>query len=221
MHFLVIGASGRTGQLVVSDALERGHDVTVLIRKAKSFEATEHLNIVVGTPEKKEDITRAFQGDFGKPAAVITTLAAPRATDSPFAKPIVPPYFMRDCIANLTAVMKEQSVSKLVVMSAFGTGTSFPQTAWLLQMLFRYSQMAAQYQDHDGVDAHIRATSLSWTLVRPPMLKDEPSKALRILDERTSELGMFDSCARVDAAKFLVKAAEQPDWEKKAVVIAN
>ncbi|KAK4946760.1 hypothetical protein LTR10_014262 [Elasticomyces elasticus] len=221
MHILVLGASGRTGQLVVSEALRRGHQVTVLVRKAKSFEPAANLNVIVGTAEHKEDIVHCFQGNYGKPTAVITTLAAPRASNSPFAKPLVPPFFMRDCMKNLTDVMREQEVTKLVVLSAFGVGNTFQQLYLPLRILFRYTNMAVQFEDHDAVDAHVRETGLRWTLVRPCMLKDETSKPLRILDEKTSELGMFASCTRANVAEFLVNAAEVQEFEKKAVVIAN
>ncbi|KAK5034302.1 hypothetical protein LTS07_003222 [Exophiala sideris] len=204
MHILVLGASGRTGQLVVSEALRRGHQVTVLVRKAKSFEPAANLNVIVGTAEHKEDIVHCFQGNYGKPTAVITTLAAPRASNSPFAKPLVPPFFMRDCMKNLTDVMREQEVTKLVVLSAFGVGNTFQQLYLPLRILFRYTNMAVQFEDHDAVDAH-----------------DETSKPLRILDEKTSELGMFASCTRANVAEFLVNAAEVQEFEKKAVVIAN
>lgn len=221
LHILVIGASGRTGQQVVSDALKRGHKVTVLVRKASSFDAQPNLNIVTGIATKKEDVTKCFQSEFGKPTAVITTLAAPRASDSPFAKSVVPPFFMRDCMANLAVVMKEQDVSKLVVLSSFGVGNSFPQTSWVLKLLFRYTNMAVQFEDHDAVDELVRESGLAWTLVRPPMLKDEVAKELRILDEKTKELGLLDSCTRANVAGFLVDAAEKVTWVGAAVVIAN
>lgn len=221
MHILILGGSGRTGKLAVSEALRRGHEVTVLVRNAHSLEPTPNLEIIVGSPVHKEDIAKCFRGRFGKPSALITTLAAPRASDSPFAKPIVPQFFMRDCIANLTAVMQEQEVEKLVVLSALGTGSSFAQLSWPLKLLFRHSNMALQYEDHDAVDTHVRETGLTWTLVRPPMLKDEDSKPLRVLDENTRELGLLDSCTRADVAVFLVDAVEQQKWDRMAVVIAN
>jgi putative NADH-flavin reductase len=49
MRFLAIGGSGRTGKLVINELLERGHQVTALIRNPASLEERSGLNIVQGT----------------------------------------------------------------------------------------------------------------------------------------------------------------------------
>lgn len=221
MHILIIGASGRTGKLVTAESLKQGHTVSVLVRKASAFEPTTGLSISTGTPEKQEDIRAAFQNAPVRVDAVISTLAAPRASDSPFAKPLVAPYFMRDCTTNLVEVMREFGTRKLVVLSSFGVGDSAPNTPWVLNMLFRHTNMAVQFQDHDAVDEYVRKQDLQWTLVRPMRLTEVDNTTLRVLDGKTKEVGMFSSCARKDVALQLVKSAEKADWERKAIVIAN
>jgi putative NADH-flavin reductase len=52
-RILVLGATGRTGQQVVAQALERGHKVTVFVRDpARLNAASDRLAVVIG------DVTR-------------------------------------------------------------------------------------------------------------------------------------------------------------------
>lgn len=85
MHLLVLGGSGRTGQLIVEEALSKGHSVTVLVRSLSSVAARPGLTPVQGTPMKREDITRAFEALPTRPEAVLVALSMRRVSDSPFA----------------------------------------------------------------------------------------------------------------------------------------
>lgn len=180
------------------------------------------MDTIEGTPFHRADVEAAFTSAAGKPDAVIVTLAAVRASDSPFAKPIGPPMFMHDSVRNALAVMEQHGVKKLVIVSALGTGDSISRLPWAFKLLFRHSNMRYQYEDHDAVDVEVRAArKIDWTLVRPPMFKDGEAKAVREFGEVGKGLGMFDSVTRASVAEFLVTAVENRTWERKAVVIAN
>lgn len=63
MNLTIFGASGKTGRLLVQNALERGHKVTAYVRSPESFELQhELLSVVVGTLENNEAIERAIVG---------------------------------------------------------------------------------------------------------------------------------------------------------------
>ncbi|KAK4553267.1 hypothetical protein LTR86_009567 [Recurvomyces mirabilis] len=221
MRFLILGANGRTGQLVTAKALERKHTVTALVRRASRMTPTQGLTIMEGTPSKAENIEDAFTSSAGRPDAVIFTLASSRASDSPFAKPTTPPFFMRDSIRLVLAAMNKYGVHNLVVMSAFGAGDSFAQLAWPLKLLFRYSNMSYQYEDHDAMDLEVRASrDIIWTIVRPVMLKEGEAMAVRELGEVGKGAGTFASITRESVARYLVTAAGGSEGGK-TVVIAN
>ncbi|KAK5747522.1 hypothetical protein LTR17_000164 [Elasticomyces elasticus] len=227
MHLLILGASGRTGQLTTTTAFSKSHTVTALIRKSSSLTPTTGLTIVEGTPLNQQDIETAFASSPRPVEACIVTLSAPRETDSPFSKPVAPPMFMRDSVRNLLAVMKLHGVRRLVVMSAFGAGDSFASLAWPLKQLFRRSNMSFQFEDHDALDLEVRKESeeggwgLEWTLVRPVMLKEGGVKAVRELGEKGERAGMFDLVTRESVAEFLVGCVEGERLKGEAVVVAN
>ncbi|RAL62769.1 hypothetical protein DID88_004611 [Monilinia fructigena] len=84
MHFLILGASGRTGSLVLAEALSKNHTVTALARNPSSIPSAPGLTIIKGTPTSAADLTTAFTSG-PKVDAVLVTLSSSRASDSPFA----------------------------------------------------------------------------------------------------------------------------------------
>src|SRR2546427_10145270 len=71
MNLLVLGATGRTGRLVVEQALSAGHTVTALVRSPEKLATgNSNLRVVSGSATDKSDLSRALAGAAG----VISTL---------------------------------------------------------------------------------------------------------------------------------------------------
>ena len=222
MRILIIGGSGRTGKLVVQEVLERGHSVTALVREANALQQHPGLTIVRGTPTSIGDIERAFSTvPDGIPSAVIVTLNARRASDSPFSKPVSPPRFMADCNANVRTVMQQEGVRKVVIMSAVGTTDSLPEVHWLMRLAMRKTNMIYQYHDHDAVDQETKASELDYVLVRPNMLADGEAKPIKEWGNQGKGMPMMAKITRTSVARFLVDAAEKEQWNCKTPVITN
>ena len=221
MHLLILGANGRTGKLATAEALNRSHAVTALIRNPASMQAQPGLTIVPGSPSNQSDIEKAFAGRTVD--AVLVALNASRASDSPFAKPIAPEFFVRDCLRNLTAVMLREGVVRLVAMSGFGVASSFPQLPWLMKLVFRWTNMSFQMRDHDAAEEEVRSQEgLDWTFVRPAMLKEGgPAPVNEHGETGGGAMGLSSGITRASVARFMVEAAEEGRFVQQAVVIAN
>jgi putative NADH-flavin reductase len=75
MKLFVIGATGRTGQEVVQQALARGHQVTAFVRSPEGVGVrNERLTVIKGDATDEEQLFNAMQNHD----AVISTLG-PRA----------------------------------------------------------------------------------------------------------------------------------------------
>ena len=225
MRFLIFGANGRTGSLATAEALKRGHTVTALVRSSFSMQPHEGLTIVEGTPHNQSDVERAFASTPEYPIhAVLVLLNAPRKSDSPFSKPKAdtPRTLVQDCVRNATAVMKKHGVERIVVMSAFGIGSSFKQLPFLMKMVFEHTNMKFQMKDHEATDGDItQADGLQWTLVRPAMLKEGDALPVKEFGDAGNGIGMFDSITRASVAQFMVRVAEGSELIRKAMVIGN
>ena len=76
MNLLVLGATGRTGRLVVERALAAGHNVTALVRSLEKLTmSNSNLRVVAGQATNTSDISRALEGADAD-AARVRALAA-------------------------------------------------------------------------------------------------------------------------------------------------
>lgn len=180
------------------------------------------MRIVQGTPLDKDDVKKAFLAmDNNLPEAVIITLNATRTSDSPFAKPLAPPRFMADSVANVREVMVVHGVKKLVIMSAVGVGDSWRQLNFFMKPIISYTNMSAQYKDHNLVDIETKESGLDWVIVRPVMLKEGDALPLKIYGNTGENSGFMPSITRGSVANFLVDAVERDEWNRSTPVITN
>src|SRR6478735_974897 len=132
MHFLLLGATGRTGKYVVSELLSQNHTAVALVRDASKVSSQPGLTVVTGSPLSKDDIRRALTAAPGLiPSAAIMTLNTVRKSDSPFAAQVSPPRFLADSCDNACEVLKDAGIKRIVVMSTAGVGDSWSKLPWV------------------------------------------------------------------------------------------
>ncbi|OAA56180.1 NAD-dependent epimerase/dehydratase [Niveomyces insectorum RCEF 264] len=230
MHFLLLGATGRTGKHVVSELLSQGHTAVALVRTAGSLSPRPGLTLVTGTPLSKSDIKAAlYAAPSLKPTAAIVTLNTVRKSDSPFAPQLSPPRFLADSCANACEVLEEAGIRRIVVMSTAGAGDSWADLPWLSKAFMGWTNIKLALEDHNLVDKEIRSTKMDWTLVRAARLefdspKQKPTNTkaeVQTLDSKGTGMRMTDSVSVASAARFLVKVAVGGLYVKEAVVIRD
>ena len=230
MHFLLLGATGRTGQHVVSELLSQGHTAVALVRNATKLTTRPGLTVVVGSPLSAPDIQRALSATGSlKPSAAIFTLNAVRKSDSPFAPQISPPRFLADSCANTCDALERAGVHRIVVMSTAGVGDSWASLPWLSRAFMGWTNVKYALEDHDLLDKEIRARKLDWTLVRATRLQfdgaeQEPTTTkaeVQTLDSKGSGMRMTDSVRVSTVSRFLIKVAVEGLFVKSAVVVRD
>lgn len=225
MHFLLLGASGRTGQHVVSTLLAQGHTATALVRKSSSLTPRSGLTIVTGSPLSKDGIRNALQAAAPlSPSAAIMTLNTVRKSDNPFAAQVSPPRFLADSCANACEVLQQAGIRRIVVMSTAGVGDSWSNLPLLSKAFMGLTNVKYALKDHEILDAEIRKTGMDWTLVRAVRLEyddKKPAKDVKMLGSAGVGMGMTDSVNVTSVAGFLVKVAVEGLYVKEAVVVTD
>ena len=61
-RILVLGATGGTGRLIVSEAVARGYDVTVLVRSAEKASALKGAKLIAGDARDEKALRQALKG---------------------------------------------------------------------------------------------------------------------------------------------------------------
>ncbi len=107
LKLFVIGATGRTGQEIVQQALARGHHVTAFVRSPENIHLkNERLTVLKGNAMDENELRDAMQNHD----AVVSTLG-PR-------KVFKPSSMLHDSALATARAMNRSGVKRLVVLSA-------------------------------------------------------------------------------------------------------
>ncbi|OBS20412.1 hypothetical protein FPOA_06782 [Fusarium poae] len=224
MHFLLLGATGRTGKLVVSELLAQNHTATALVRNSASLTSQPGITLVTGSPLSKDDISKAIHATPGVlPSAAIFTLNTVRKSDSPFAAQVGPPRFLADSCANACEVLEEAGIHRIIVMSTAGVGDTWKNLPLISRAFMGLTNIKYALEDHNLLDQEIRTIKIEWTMVRPVRLDHDSNKTLEVETLGSSGVGMTmkDSVTPASVAKFLVKVAVDGLYIKESVVLRN
>ncbi|AXV85908.1 hypothetical protein CJO78_06075 [Ralstonia solanacearum] len=218
MKLLLLGATGRTGRLVLEYALDQGHEVTALVRNPGNVTTqSSRQRVVAGTPERFEDVARAIVDC----EAVIVALNNSRTSDNPWARPASPPHLMEHAVRNSLKAMKENRIRRIVILSASGVGDSFQHERWFNRLLVKHSNLGIAFADHNAVDACLRETrDIDWTAVRPVLLSNaEKRKTLVVSYDGMPKPAM--TISRRYVAKFMVDSLSNPAVFARTPVISE
>lgn len=204
---LVLGATGGTGRLIVSQAVAQGHEVTVLVRSPEKASGLQGVRVVIGDARDEQALRQALHGQD----AVISALGTPV---SPFKQVTL----LSTATRALVGAMKAEHVSRLVCITGIGAGDSAGHGGFLFDKLIHPLLLRKVYEDKDRQEAIVRASGLDWVLVRPSVLNDKPEhRTVHALTDLTDFHG--GTISRADVAKFVLQQAVSLSWDKRAPLI--
>lgn len=208
MKFLVLGATGRTGILFAKKALDEGHEVTALVRRADAT-VDPRAQLVVGSTTDAAAIAQAARGHD----AIISALGVKSARTTPT--------LITDTVRAVIDSATTSGVTRLVVVSAFGVGDSLTKASWLTAPLFR-TMLKTTYADKAASEVLLRASDLEWTLEYPGALNDKIGNDYRSTRlEDVSGLPLFPSTSRANVADFLLRSATESTFLRQIAVVTD
>lgn len=208
MKLLIVGGTRGTGRALTEQALEAEHDVTLLARDASAV-ATRHprLTVVEGDVLDAATVEQVVDGHD----AVIACLGAPalRRTE-----------VRARGNANLVRAMEAAGVTRLVSLSVLGAAESRKSLPFVLRALVFPLYLRWAVADHEAQEDIVRASTLDWTLVRPPTLTDEaPSKRYKHGFDNFEGLSL--TVGRADVAAFMLDEVASRRYVHQAPGISN
>ena len=216
MKIVVFGATGIVGKAVVNEALNKGHEVTVLTRNARKVIAQHtqhtHLHVVEGNVTDRNIVHHALEGQ----EAVIQTLGIGGKGDGK------PTTFVSEANNIIMEEMKRVNVKRLVAISVIGAGDSWTFLPWIyrklvLPLFMKWFQVIID--DKNRMEPMIRKSGLDWTIVRCTTIKEHPAtgKVKASLDGK----GLKFSISATDMATFMVDHLTDYRFLKQAPTISN
>ncbi|MCA9917982.1 MAG: SDR family oxidoreductase [Anaerolineales bacterium] len=162
MKLAVFGATGGTGKEIVTQALEAGHEVTVLVRDSSRLSVMhDKLYLVIGDVLNLEKVEEALAGS----EAVCCSLGNTANN---------PDFVVSDGTQNIIEGMKKQGISRLVVVSALGVGETRERVSISFKMLMK-TVLRKAYEDKERQEQIVRESGLDWVIVRPGGLTNGPA----------------------------------------------
>ena len=156
-------------RIFAREALEKGHEVTVLTRDAGKV-ATRHerLHVVEGYVTDRNTVHNVLDGQ----EAVIQTLGIGGKGDGR------PTTFVSEANKSIMEEMERMNVRRLVAISVIGAGDSLAFLPWIyrklvLPLFMKWFQ--AIMDDKNRMEPMIKKSSLDWTIVRCTTVKERPA----------------------------------------------
>ena len=210
MKVLVVGATGRTGRLLVMGALERGHEVTALVRaQEKLGDLAGGVRVFVGDVLDGGLVSDAVDGQD----AVLVALGVAMKKGDPAVNALG--------TLNVIRSMQRYGVRRLVVLSAGGTQQGRdPNLPLVFERVIKPLFLKHAFADLRRMETSVRQSELDWTIVRASGgLTDGPARGGYRVEPGYSLPG-GSRIGRADAAAFMLDELERRDDVGHAVAIA-
>ena len=213
MRVSFLGASGRSGRVILKRLLDRKHKVKALVRdpsKIKEFFCYENLEVLQGDACSKHDLDKLIRGTD----AVLSTLG--HSHDSP-------KYLQRDSINIVIKLMKKYNVNRIIVLT--GAGVFLPKDKPNLtdNILLKIISFFDKYRvkDAEAMTEIIMRTQLNWTIVRTYLQHNFNIKNGNINVGYLGDKKLKLHCSRSKISDFITSALEGDLYSKDYPTISD
>jgi len=207
VNVALLGATGRTGVLVLDELLMRGHAVRALVRSEGRITPGAAITTVVGDSRDRDTLSELVGG-----VEAVMSALGPRARDESL---------HRDTAKALVASMHDAGVRRFVGVSGMGIDVPGDQRSLSAKVAASLVKLVGGAVSRDKQLEYevFSASDLDWTLARPPRLADGEETGRLEHDARRSTRST--KIRRADLATFLVDVAEQGLYLRQAPFVAT
>jgi putative NADH-flavin reductase len=205
MRLFILGANGKTGTQLIDLALARTHQVTAFVRSPEKITRRDpRLQVLRGDPHDVHGMVSSLPGHD----AVLSVLGV-RPSQA-----FRPHTLVQECAASTVGAMTKTGVKRLVLLSA---AALFHERG--LYFAFFRRLLAQIIRDLGTAEEIVRASSLDWTIARPPRLINKQDEAYRAALDALPDRGYSMSFRAV--AAFMLDVIEQQTYLHEIVGLAS
>lgn len=150
MKILILGATGRTGRLLVNLALQSGHEVIAFVRNPENLQPQAHLTLVRGQLDEVEKMKVAAKDC----EVALVALSLSHETRHESLMPIA------------AASLSQTGIKRVIWLSALGVGSTLENT----QFPYRFAAenfLKVPFADYEKGEAILRNSGVNWTTIHP------------------------------------------------------
>lgn len=197
MKILVAGATGNTGTRLMNKLVSRGHDPVALVRNS-----SDTSKLPKQAEQRLGDLAELQDGVCDGCDAVIFAAGSGGDTGSDMTDKID-----RDGAISLIDHAVKAGVSRFVMLSSVGAENPDPDT-----------DMGHYLQAKHDADEHLKASGLTYAIVRPVALTDDDGGGEVIFGD---DVDPKSKAARGDVAMVLADAVTSEDWIGKTLLMQS
>jgi putative NADH-flavin reductase len=196
MRVAVFGATGRTGRLVVGQAVARDLEVTAFVRAQPPEPLEAGVSSVLVDLHERDTVAAGLDG-----ADAVVSAVGPVAR--------VTTTEVSSVMQTVVDAMREVGLRRIVAAANAKVFTDDQVTG-------DYANVAVEHRRDAAI---LRDSALDWTILAPPSLTDDPpTEAVEtVIDGK----GPGRSLTRADFAATLLDAIDRTDWIGHIVGITN
>ena len=217
MRILLLGATGRTGKLLLKRALDHGHIVHALVRNKQQI-TTQRYNLILfeGTPVNATTLDDAMQGC----EAVVSALNISRQYEFPWSGLRTPKDFLSRTMRNIVELSEINHIRRIVIISAWGVNETKKDLPGWFRWLVNNSTLRYQYQDHERQEQVLGDSDFDWTAIRPVFLTNsKKEKEVFVSEDNGPKPNLYIS--RRNLAAFMLNVLEKNLYLCQAPVVSE
>ena len=204
MKIAVFGASGKTGILIVYQALNQGHIVTAFARQSSKVTIQhKNLRIIQGDVQEFDKIKLAVEGQD----AVLCALGVDKNK---------PNTILSEGTANILKAMESAGVKRFICMSSAGILGN--DAGFWFGKIFMPLFLKHVFEDKKRQAKVIEASHAEWVIVRPTGLTDAPKTNTYKI---TPGIPTSRSIPRASVADFMLKLLTDKKYDGTMPAISS
>lgn len=206
MKVIVFGANGGTGRELVTQALERGHDVTAFVRTPAKLHVThDHLRVVRGNVMDAAAVEAAVRGHD----AVLFAVGHRQY--------VGPSNTLSEGTRHVVRAMEKHGVKRLVVETALGVGDSTGRLGLYYTLFVVPFILPFYWYDKGRQERVVRESGLDWVIVRPGQLTGGRKRGQYRHGPKVGSFLWSVSISRADTADFMLNQLGDTPYLRTAV----
>ncbi|MED3662093.1 NAD(P)-binding oxidoreductase [Ureibacillus sp. FSL K6-8385] len=205
MKVIVFGSTGGVGRQVVKQALEKGFEVTAFVRTPSKMELKhEKLHVIQGDAFNKKEVSAAIAGHDVVVSCLGSSKGMKKSTE------------LEEMTKNIVDGMKKHHVKRIIYTASAGIDGEIPGISGKMVMQMLKHALA----DHRNAVNYIKSNELSYTIVRPMGLTNDPFTG-KYREAKEGVPKNSRTIPRADVAHFIVKALTDEQYENASIAIAT
>jgi len=197
MKILVAGATGKTGRRLMGELQSKGHTPIAMVRSSSDTSVLPD-----GAQTREGDLTKLNEGICDECEAVVFAAGSGGHTGAEMTRKVD-----RDGAMRLVDLAAKANVGRFVMLSSVGADQ--PSQG---------GDMEHYLQAKHDADAHLKASGMTYSILRPVSLTDEDgSRDMRFGDD----VDAGAKAARGDVAAALADAVENPEWKNQTLLMQS